>query len=61
MIGMYREWVLRPDQVGTPVYDCFDDCQEFLLIDVVVSFRLGECGRVVCDRMEFRFALNARA
>ena len=49
---------LRPDEVGTPVLQCFDNPQELSVIDVVVLLRGGEGVGVVCDGVSAGFGVR---
>jgi hypothetical protein len=61
MVGEDFEWFLCPDEIWSPVCDCFHNRQEFSVVDIVVPFGFRECGRIVCDWVVFGSILGVRA
>ncbi len=55
MVSLDDEGGLGLDEVGPPVFQCFDDCQEFLFVDVILLFCWSESSGVVCDQVVFGF------
>jgi hypothetical protein len=41
MICQNLDSMLSSDKIGSPLLECRDDCQEFLIVDLVVDFGTG--------------------
>ena len=52
VVGDDSHWVLSSCEIVSPFFECLDDCQEFPIIDVVVSLGRGEGGRMVGTRVK---------
>ncbi len=52
VVCQYRDRFFRGCQVWSPVFQAFENCQEFSFVDVIVSLRWDKGGRVVGNRVQ---------
>ena len=52
MISNYHYWVLGPSKVVLPFLQHLDDCEDFSIIDAIVSFSGGEGGAMIGARVK---------
>jgi hypothetical protein len=43
MVGEDFEWFFSPNEIGSPVCNCFHDSEKFSVVDIIIPFGFCEC------------------